>query len=241
MGARDSCIMNLLMWYAAYLIYFRDDPARPGLQMLSVQQDLLLVEASDPYKAYNKASTHGKQTAFASEDSDFSFQGLTDLIPLPAGVHDGVIIDTASDSIDSTEIPLFLASKDTFTVRAQETELEVDGSEHWFLAQLVFSSLPQWELAEARQQVMKELMLVRAVESDAAFYRAVVFGKDRSIRLNPPQPGGQWHFRGLNDLTFVERQIEDGTQLLSERFQVPFGHHSSLVKPKELMKALIVH
>ena len=229
------------MWYAAYLIYFRANPDRPGTAMVPVQQDLMLLEAADADRAYEKARAYGTENAHASGDLDFSFRGLTDLIPLPAGVHDGVILDTASDSIDTQEIRLFLASKDNFTVRAQEDEITPDGANHWYLAQLVFSSLPQWELSEVRQQVMKELMLVRATESDAAFYRAVVFGKNRSIRLNPPQPGGQWHFRGLNDLTFVEQQIEDGTHLLSERFQIPFGQHSSLVKAKEFMKALTPH
>ena len=233
-------MISVDMWFAAYLIYYPADPVSQN-GMVRIRQDLVLLESREPEAAYEKAQQIGNRKIYHEGEPFLDFQGLTDLIPLRAGIHDGAVIDTSSDSIGTEEIRLFLAAKEDLTVRVQEEEIASDGDSHWYLAQLVFSSLPQWELEADRQRVMKELVLVKANESDGAFYRAVVFGKDRSIRLQPAEPGGRWHFRGLNDLSVIEEPISDGMVLLSERFQVPFGHQTNLVRTKEEMKALMIH
>lgn len=233
-------MMILDMWYAAYLIYFDTIPDDTGLATVRVRQDLVLLESGEPETAFEKANQIGKTRLYTNGDFNLHFQGLTDLMPLTTGIHDGAVIDASSDAIATKLIDLFLAAKTDLTARSQEEAMQLDGGSHWYLAQLVFSSCPQWELAVERQKVLKELVLIKADESDGAFYRAVVFGKDRSMRLPPAEPGGQWHFRGLNDLTIVEDPIADGMVLLSERFQVPRGDQLTLVRSKEEMKALAI-
>jgi hypothetical protein len=93
--------------------------------------------------------------------------------------------------------------------------VEATPSERWFIAVLVFESRIVEDPSDDDASVDVQYRLVRAVDADSAYQRAMALGKGERVRYeNVDGNTCEWVFAGLEDLRLVDDQeLEHGSEI----------------------------
>ena len=109
----------------------------------------------------------------------------------------------------------------------------------WFLADLI----QQFKYVDGSHSIFVNTILVKATSIEQAYEKALGFGEAYNYSFtNTNQEEVKVSFRGLRDLYLIYDKLEDGAELIYEKYEeITEDEIAAMVTPKEKLTAFDAH